>query len=260
MLEHSTVELSIALMAYNEAENLVQLLHRIRESLENVTLSYEVLVIDTVEPLDDTESVCRRFNNVFYINRRTSNSYGDAIRTSIAKAKGRFLLIMDSDGSHFPEFIPKMIKDRDQYDLIVASRYIAGGRSDNSAMLVLLSKIVNSCYALLLNLRCSDVSNSFRLYRTEMLREFDLKCHHFDIMEEILYKLSYYNENLRIQEIPYHFRKRIHGNSRRAFFVFAYSYFLTLLKLLFLKCRTKGPRLRNRGLYRGSLENETAIK
>jgi len=253
MSENSTVKLSIAMMAYNEEENLGQLLPGIRKSLEDLNVSYEILVIDTIEAMDNTEKVCSGFDNVSYIKRRTSNSYGDAIRTAIATAKGQFLLIMDSDGSHRPEFIPEMIKDCDRYDLTVASRYMPGGRSDNSVMLVLLSKVVNSCYALLLNLQCTDVSNSFRVYRIEQLRDLDLKCQNFDIMEEILYKLSYFNKDLRINEIPYHFRKRVHGESRRVFIVFAYSYFLTLIKLLFLKCRMKDAKLEKAKVVRGEL-------
>lgn len=57
-----------------------------------------------------------------------------------------------------------------------------------SAILVLMSKIVNWGYAFVLNLRVKDVSNSFKLYRGDYLKELTLRCDNFDIVEEILLK------------------------------------------------------------------------
>ncbi len=70
------------------------------------------------------------------MNRQNSNNYGDAIRTGIANATGKFVVIMDSDGSHDPEFIRQFWELRDQADVLIASRYMPGGRTKNPWMLV----------------------------------------------------------------------------------------------------------------------------
>ena len=96
---------------------------------------------------------------------------------------------MDADGTHYPEFIKKLWAKKDQNDIVIASRYIKGGHTENSAALVLKSKIVNWGYAFVLGIKAKDVSNSFKLYRGDYLKEFILKCDNFEVVEEILYKI-----------------------------------------------------------------------
>lgn len=89
--------LSVVLPAYKEAENLGLLLPKIKENLDKLNIeNYEILIIDTMETMDSTEKVCLD-NNVNYYHREDGNTYGDAIKTGIAKANNDFLLIMDAD-------------------------------------------------------------------------------------------------------------------------------------------------------------------
>ena len=78
---------------------------------ENFESNFEVLVIDTKVPLDSTQSVCEQFG-AKYINRVGDNTFGNAIRTGIAEAKGKYIIFMDSDGSHTPEFIKDLYEKR----------------------------------------------------------------------------------------------------------------------------------------------------
>src|SRR5689334_17697381 len=100
-------EYSVILPAYLEEENLRILLPRIRENLEKVSRSHEILVIDTPDPLDKTADVCRE-NGAICLKRGPGWTFGDAVRTGIQNAKGKWLLFMDADGSHSPEFIPTL--------------------------------------------------------------------------------------------------------------------------------------------------------
>lgn len=226
-------DLSIVLPAYCEEENLRILLPRIKSTLESLDLNYEVLVIDTIEPLDNTQSVCAEYQ-VKYINRKNGNKYGDAIRTGIQEALGEKIIFMDADGSHSPEFITKLYEHKNFYEVVIASRYIQGGYTENSKILVYMSKILNITYSLFLNIKCRDISNSFKLYDTRLLKSLSLYCDNFDIVEEILYKLSK-NKNLRIKEIPYTFKARIFGKTKRNLFLFIISYLVTMIKLRFGK-------------------------
>ena len=181
------MELSIILPSYLEQKNLEVILPKLKTSLDELNLKYEILVIDTVEKMDDTPAVCQQ-NQVRYINREGGNSYGDAIRTGISKAQGKKVIFMDADGSHDPAFIKQMWENTNQ-DLVIASRYIEGGTSDNSPILILMSKIVNFGYAFVLNIKCKDVSNSFKMYEGQHLKELTLRCENFDVVEEILFKI-----------------------------------------------------------------------
>jgi len=151
-------------------------------------------LFDTRTPLDNTQIVCEE-NNVKYINRKNGNTYGDAIRTALNYANGKNVLFMDADGSHSPEFIKNMYLNFNGYDVVIASRYIDGGRSDNGKLLIFMSWCVNTMYSILFSLKCKDVSNSFKLYNGDALRSLTLKCNNFDIVEEILIKLKREIEN-----------------------------------------------------------------
>jgi dolichol-phosphate mannosyltransferase len=233
-IEVSAVELSIVLPAYEEGENLERLLPKLQEVAGQMGLTHEILVVDTETPHDATPDVCSRYG-ARYVPREGGSMYGNAVSTGIARSQGRHVLFMDADGSHNPGFIPELWKWRADYDLVIASRYAPGGKTENPRILILMSHVVNVVFRLVLGLRCLDVSNSFRLYRGEDLRKLRLECQHFDIVEEILVKLVYSRENFRIKETPSTFEKRKAGKTKRQLVTFALGYIGTLRRLLSLK-------------------------
>lgn len=230
----SKTDLSVVIPAYLEEENLRILLPRINAVLNDMKISYEVLIVDTLVTKDNTKSVCDEFK-AHYINRRGGNNYGDAVRTGISSSHGEFMIFMDADGSHTPEFIRDIYGNREGNDVVIASRYIAGGDTDNSKILIFMSLVVNVVYSVVLNLNCKDVSNSFKLYKTADIKRLNLKCGNFDIVEEILFRLKRNKNDLKIKEIPYVFKKRMFGNTKRNLLLFMLSYVFTLLKLRFSK-------------------------
>jgi dolichol-phosphate mannosyltransferase len=224
------VKYSILLPSYNEAENLKILLPRLIASADEHLLSYEIIVLDAETSLDNSAEICA-MANIIYANRAPANYYGDALRTGIERARGEFIISMDADGSHPPEFLAEFIKQTGDYDVLIASRYIPGGYTENNAVLVWMSKLLNLIYYKILKIPVYDISNSFRCYRAEKLRSLKLECNNFDILQEILIALIHQTPAIKIKEIPFHFQKRIAGKSKRRLSVFIYSYLKTLFKL-----------------------------
>lgn len=232
------VELSIVLPAYEETDSLKQVLPVLQEVVAGLTSSFEIVVVDTMQPRDDTPAVCQRLG-VTYLPRQGGDLYGDAVRTGFQAARGRFVVMMDGDGSHNPRALPGLWEHRDAYDLIIASRYVRGGQTENPALLIFMSHIVNVIFRLALGLKCYDVSNSFRLYRGADVRALQLECNHFDIVEEILVKLAALRPDFRIKEVPFTFEKRKAGKTKRQLLTFILGYVGTLWRLLRLKAKTK---------------------
>lgn len=224
--------LTVIIPSYREEENLRVLLPRLKKTLAENSIDSEILIIDTMKPLDNTEQVCKE-QNVKYFLRTPSNVYGDAVRTAIAKSNSEFILFMDADGSHAPEFIPKLWQERQQFDVVIGSRYVDGGDTENPPHLIWMSRLVNIVYSLILNLQCKDVSNSFKLYKTSQLKSLKLSCDNFDIIEEVLFKLNRQFKPLKIKEVPFTFKKRMFGDSKRNLFLFMITYVFTLIKLRF---------------------------
>ncbi len=227
-------ELTIVLPAYEEAENLKHLLPRLRTVASDLTSRYEILVIDAQTPRDDTPAICRELG-VRYVARTGGALYGHAIRTAVQEARGANVVLMDADGSHNPDFVSRLWQDRANADLVIASRYVPGGSTENPAVLILMSLMVNVVFRLALGLKCHDVSNSFRLYRGEDFRALRLKCNHFDIVEEILIQITTLHPGYRVKELPFRFEKRKAGKTKRNLFTFALGYGITLLRMMKLR-------------------------
>jgi dolichol-phosphate mannosyltransferase len=229
------------LPAYEEAANLEMLLPLLRQSATALGATWEILVIDTQQPRDSTPEVCRK-NEVRYVPREQGPLYGHAIRTALREARGQWVIFMDADGSHNPAFLPSLWEHRESADLVIASRYIPGGKTENPAVLIFMSLMVNVVFRLALSLKCYDVSNSFRLYRGDDLRALQLICNHFDIVEEILVKLTVAQPGYRIKEVPFVFEKRKAGKTKRNLLLFALGYIATLVRLMKMKYEARSHK------------------
>ncbi len=227
-------DLTIALPAYEEAVNLDVLLPELQHSIQQLGIRAEILVADTETPRDATPDICRK-HGALWLPRAGGSDYSHAVRTALNASRGKWVVFMDADGSHNPDLIPELWAERESHDLVIASRYIEGGKTENPAVLIFLSRVVNIVFRFILGLRCADVSNSFRLYRGDDVRALRLECEHFDIVEEILVKLCLSRPGYRVKEVPFTFEKRKAGRTKRDLLVFAIGYLSTLRRLYRLK-------------------------
>jgi len=229
------MSISVIIPSYNEAENLEELLPMVKMAISSIGMPYEVLVIDTMIKMDNTDEVCRN-NDYTYINREMGNDYGDAIKTGISKAANKYTVIMDADGSHNPNDIIRFYTEMENgYDLVIGSRYINGGNSFNGIVLKAMSYVLNMTYRFFFKINAKDISNSFRMYKSEQLKALTLECNNFDIVEEIIIKLSKQFSPFRMLEIPVFFDQRKHGKSKRDLVKFIFSYLTTIKRLMKMK-------------------------
>lgn len=144
---------------------------------------------------------------------------------------------MDADGSHNPHDILRFYHEmkKKRYTLIIGSRYCKGGCTDNNFVLRFMSWVLNVTYRVAFGLEVKDVSDSFRMYYAECVKQLELECDNFDIVEEILIKLKYSVKDFEVKEIPISFHKRAEGESKRDLVKFIGSYLKTMKKLLQIK-------------------------
>ena len=216
--------------AYQEAESLRSMLPKIKAGAAALTPEYEVLIVDTQEPMDDTEAVCAE-NGVRHMFRAGGNNYGDALRTGIANARGEYMLCMDADGSHNPAYFASMWAKRTEWDIVIGSRYAKGGHTENPAVLIFMSYVVNLTFRVAFGISAKDVTNSFRLYRRAAIAGLELRSNSFDVLEELLIKALLSQPAATVGEVPVTFERRKAGESKRKLVQFAFGYFDTLRKL-----------------------------
>jgi len=220
------MELSVVIPSLNEADNLTRLLPLLHQVLPDLVDGYEIIVVDNHSP-DGTEEICAAAGADLV--HQTAPGYGGALWAGFERACGEYVLTMDADLSHVPEFVPTMWSRRCDADVIIASRYVEGGSADMPAYRYVLSIILNVVYTRLLSLPVKDISSGFRLYHASALGNLDLQSNDFDALEEILIKC--YAQGSEIAEIPFHYVPRDSGKSKVKLLRFGLSYLRTFMRM-----------------------------
>lgn len=227
----------IVLLVYDEAENLKWILPQILENIKKTGEDFNILVVDSEKSLDNSNEVCNQFQ-VRYV-RQEYPGFGGAYRTAIKYASGESFLILDSDGQHSPQDIPKLVDmyAHGAYDIVIGSRYVKGGNTNENIVLIAMSRILNYIFRLCLGIKAYDISTNFRIYNLNQLKQCDLECVNFDVLQEILLKMKLNNSGLKIGEVPIALNHRAYGKSKRKWLTFIMSYGMSLLKLTGLRIK-----------------------
>ena len=150
MSNKQPLDLSIIIPALNEAENLAILLPQVRKVLEPLNLDYEIIIVDELAN-DKTHQVAAA-NQTTVISPST-RGYGLALFAGFEKAQADFIVTMDADLSHPPEFLKTMWENRHTAEALIASRYVPGGSADMPLPRYLLSKTLNFFFSRGLDLK-----------------------------------------------------------------------------------------------------------
>src|SRR5207249_4893832 len=137
--------------------------------------------------------------------------YGGALLAGFAATTAPWILTMDADLSHRPVFAQELWKRRHEAEVLIASRYVPGGRADMDGLRRLLSHVLNRTYARVLALPVHDLSSGFRMYRREALEGLRPEARDFDFLEEVLVRA--HAEGWRVVEVPFHYMARGSGRS-----------------------------------------------
>ena len=201
-------ELTVVIPAINEAENLRLLLPSLWRVLGALGISAEVLVIGRSAP-DESLAVARDLGARPIV--QTLPGYGGALRQAFREARGAYLLTMDADLSHEPNFVAKLWANRDRAEVIIASRYVRGGVAYMPLFRKLLSRVLNRTFTRGLALDVFDISSGFRLYHADVLKDLPLRGIDFDVLPEIV--LRAHIAGWRVAEVPFTYFPRAKGSS-----------------------------------------------
>jgi len=228
---------SVLILAHNEAENLAELLPSVREIIESEAFPFEIIVVDGGSD-DDTRGVAHERGA--RVVRQVLPGYANAFREGLAECSGDLVVTLDADLSHRPGFVAQLLAARHDAEIVIASRYVAGGGADMPWTRRALSILLNRTYTLLLGLRLSDVSSGFRLYNRRALAMLTPHGRHFDVLPEIVVLATL--AGCRIAEIPFHYHPREAGVSKARVMKFGPSYVQTLVRCMRARWRTAPHR------------------
>ena len=202
------MDVSVILPVVNEAENLRILIPRLIALLDRERLTHEIVVIDGVSS-DGTRETAQALGARVVAERR--RGYAGAMETGIAEARGDYVLTLDADQSHDPDFIVKLWRARTRADIVVASRYVLGGVAYTGFVRRSTSWLLNAVLRRILSMPVRDMSSGYRLYRREVLANLELTSSNFEVQEEILVKA--YAAGFSVVEVPFTYFPRVAGRS-----------------------------------------------
>jgi dolichol-phosphate mannosyltransferase len=203
---------------YNEAENLAGVLTRLSAVLPQV----HVLVVDDCSP-DGTgeiaDGLAAADARVHVLHREAKAGLGAAYLAGFAWGMDRcydVLVEMDADGSHRPEDLPALLAAVADADLVLGSRWVAGGSVVNWPLRRKLISRAGTTYArLALGIDLRDVTGGFRAYRRRTLENLDLaEVHSQGYCFQIDLAWRAVSRGCRVVEVPITFVERERGVSK----------------------------------------------
>ena len=213
-------QVSILIPTYNESENIIEFLKSVQKNLPEEIFS-EIIVIDDNSP-DGTGKIVEEYirnngkiseNKIFVINRKGKKGLSSAILDGIHQSKGNNILVMDSDFSHPPKIIPKMIQTlkNSQCDIVIASRYTKGGGIIGWPFKrKLMSKVATKIAKKGLGIKNSDPMSGFFAFKRAIINGIKFDAIGYKMLLEILVKAK----GVTVKEIPYTFSNRQVGSSK----------------------------------------------
>jgi len=220
---------------YNEAGNIREVIRELR----SLTLDVDVLVVDDSSP-DGTsrqvEAMAAKDAHVHLLLRKDRRGRGWAGIDGFKKAieMGADVVVeMDGDHSHAPRFIPAFASKMDEADIVIGSRYVAGGKDEaRSLVRLIISAFARRYLSFVLGVRIQDPTSGYRMYCHHALRKIlpYLQSRDPFIVSEVLYYAR--RLNLKIVEVPIEFLPRGAGESKlKATTLFKYLFRVWRLKI-----------------------------
>ena len=208
----------VSTATYNEHDNLQPLVAEILKVMPGAA----VLVIDDNSP-DGTgrlaDELAAADPRVHVLHRAGKLGLGSAIVAGMRYAmhQGYDLYVnLDADFSHHPRYLPNMIAGMAKNDVMIGSRYVRGGGTENWPLVRrAISLSINTLTRILMRLPARDTSGGYRCYRVSKLREvrFDrMISRGYSFQQEMLYRCR--QAGCRIGETPIIFADRRAGATK----------------------------------------------
>ncbi len=232
----------VMIPTYNEGENIEDLITEILELGVDVDLS--VVVADDNSP-DGTGAIVEKMgetdNRIHALIRKKRRGRGaggiDGFKEALKFAPD-YVVEMDGDFSHQPKHIPELLKACEDYDLVIGSRFVKGGKDqDRNLVRRIITFFVRSFIRHRFRIPVRDVSSGFRCFRREVLEAIDLDdliSVNPSIVLEILYKVHLLGFTMK--EVPIEFIDRTRGKTKLNFLILLDT---LAMALLFKKRYTK---------------------
>jgi glycosyltransferase involved in cell wall biosynthesis len=202
--------ISIVIPIYNESEIIREVLINLKSFLDRKNnIKYEIICIDDCST-DNSLEILNQIDFIKIISHKVNRGYGASLKSGINNANNEIILIMDSDGQHKVEDIPRILKPlKEGYDMSVGSRKITNTKKRR----VLGKLFIHKFASYLIKSNIPDINSGFRcFYKNEAKKYLHLCSDRFSFTTSIT--MAYLQENKDIKYIPIEVNNRNTGESQ----------------------------------------------
>ena len=213
----------LVIPTYNEAENIGPIVRAVSEEMARIAPGeHRILIVDDNSP-DGTgrlaDQLAEELGSVEVMHRTAKDGLGRAYLAGFehSLAGGAELVIeMDADFSHDPRYLEALLAAADDADIVLGSRYVAGGAVQNWGVMRKVISRGGSFYArMILGLKVRDLTGGFKCIRRSVLETIDLNSLRADgyvFQIEVTYRAI--RSGFRVREVPIVFADRTAGASK----------------------------------------------
>ena len=232
------IKLSYILPTFNEIENLGFIFNQIKYLETNNDL--EFIFIDdnstdgTFEYISNQKN---KFNNIRIHKRLDEKGLSKSIKAGFLISKGEYVVVMDTDGQHEIKTTTNLFNqiEREKLDIVIASRFLQKSQIENFPIMRLyFSKFGNFLSRMSLSSRYSfltDYMSGCFILKKQSCQKYieEIEPNGFKFLYSLLNQCD---GNLKVCELPLHFKKRRYGKSKLDFYTL-FIFFLSLINYLF---------------------------
>jgi glycosyltransferase involved in cell wall biosynthesis len=211
--KRTSLTVSVVIPVYNERETIAEIVERVRE----VGVHTEIIIVDDYS-LDGTRNVLLELAkqpDVKILFHGYNRGKGAALRTAFAECQSDVVLIQDADLEYNPQDYAALLQPLElgTANVVYGSRFLAHAEQDPSRLHRLGNWLLTQCSNLLTGQRLTDMETCYKVFRRELLEQFNLEQDRFGFEPEITAKLSRLGE--QIVEIPVSYNSRGYDEGKK---------------------------------------------
>jgi dolichol-phosphate mannosyltransferase len=210
--------ITVVIPTFNESDNVPVIVERIAAALRDA--DWEIVFVDDNSP-DGTSTIAKNLGmldaRVRCLRRVGRRGLAGAFLEGALASQAQFVAAIDGDLQHDERLLPHMLQvlQQGQADIVIASRYVAGGAAAGfSSSRQSISLVATRWAQRLTGVPVQDPMSGFFMLRRDVLESLapKLSTEGFKILFDIL--VSSARRRLKVVELPYTFRSRLHGASK----------------------------------------------
>ena len=190
-------DLSIVIPMPEQGDVPALLFSQIHSTLDQILVNHEIIVAG--DQTHKSNPSLFQDDRCTFVDSRTA-AYGDILLTGIQRSIGKYIIVIDTETPLPENLLHELWMTRKTADVIIGSRYVSEGEARMPILRKVTSKIMNLVFSRGLDLDVHDMSSSYRLYKSHVIKNIMTQNKGYDILQEILVRILL--EGYTITEIP----------------------------------------------------------